>query len=123
MGKPVILVVEDEEAVREVTVASLQASGAAIVEAETAEEALVKLDGGLEPDLVITDVLMRGKIDGLALGMILQERMPAISVIYITGYTGLSELPEALGNGRLLRKPCRIAELTAIVEVALAGRF
>ena len=86
-GTEAILLVEDDEAVRNLTESILESAGYSISSAATGEEALQKLSsmsGAL--DLLITDVVMPG-MDGKELGLRVKERFPDAEVLFISGYT------------------------------------
>jgi CheY-like chemotaxis protein len=103
------LLVDDEDIVRASTADMLSDLGYAVVEAASAEEALALIDGGLAPDVLITDHLMPGMI-GTDLAQVLKETRPALPVLIISGYAedeGIaSDLPR-------LTKPFRQGELAA----------
>ncbi len=106
-----VLVVEDEFLVRSVAVEALEEEGFQVTEAATGAEALALLD---EPvDLILTDVIMPGPVDGWEVAERFRERWPQVSVIYTSGYP-LERRP--VSDGALLMKPYRIAELIAAVR-------
>ena len=81
-----VLVVEDEEIIREVTVEFLTEAGLTVVEASTADEALIVLEAEAESIcLLFTDVRMPGKMDGLDLANATLKRWPHIKVIITSG--------------------------------------
>ncbi|KAK0339617.1 hypothetical protein LTR94_033804, partial [Friedmanniomyces endolithicus] len=71
-GAGLALVVDDEPLVRASTVASLAELGYGVIEAESAEAALVLLDSGVHPDLLVTDHLMPG-LSGVELARRVQQ--------------------------------------------------
>jgi PAS domain S-box-containing protein len=86
-GTETILLVEDDEAVRNLTESILESAGYSISSAATGNEALQKLSlmsGAL--DLLVSDVVMPG-MDGKELGRRVTERFPTASVLFISGYT------------------------------------
>jgi CheY-like chemotaxis protein len=81
-----VLFVEDEPLVREVVSAGLRDAGLEVVEASSAEEALTLADRqALWPRVVVTDLHLAGRIDGLALGSEVLRKWPGIGVVYATG--------------------------------------
>jgi CheY-like chemotaxis protein/two-component sensor histidine kinase len=108
-----VLLVDDEELVRASTAQMLAELGYAVTEAASAEEALGLLDGGLAPDLLVTDHLMPG-MTGTDLVRALRGRGQPASALLISGYAEDAGLPADLPR---LTKPFRQAELAA----ALAG--
>ncbi|VXC69675.1 response regulator [Massilia sp. 9I] len=112
-----ILVVEDDNFVRESMVLSLEAFGHAVSQAASGEAALRELQHG-RPDLIITDYLMPG-ITGAELMLRAREVFPGIPMIIATGYADMHAIDEVLGDDILLRKPFQLAELARSVERAL----
>jgi PAS domain S-box-containing protein len=88
IGKEVILLVEDEESLRRLTRASLEASGYKVLDAKDGLDALEisnQHDGAI--DLLLTDVVMPG-MGGRALARELVQRRSEMRVVYMSGYTG-----------------------------------
>ncbi|RZA32385.1 MAG: response regulator [Lysobacteraceae bacterium] len=112
-----ILVVEDDQIVRESMVSSLEAFGHAVTQAADGEAALRALQGG-RPDLIITDYLMPG-ITGTELMTRAREVYPGIPMIIATGYADMHAIDAVLGDDILLRKPFQLSELARSVERAL----
>ncbi|QOY93492.1 response regulator [Massilia sp. UMI-21] len=112
-----ILVVEDDNFVRESMVLSLEAFGHAVTQAADGEAALRELRRA-RPDLIITDYLMPG-ITGAELMLRAREVFPGIPMIIATGYADMHAIDEVLGDDILLRKPFQLAELARSVERAL----
>jgi CheY-like chemotaxis protein/anti-sigma regulatory factor (Ser/Thr protein kinase) len=84
-----VLLVDDDESVRRVGVAVLADLGYCVVEAADAHAALRILDHPESPriDLLLTDVVLPGGMDGRQLAEEIRRRRPAIKVLYMTGYT------------------------------------
>ena len=119
-----ILVVEDEPLVRASVVQQLQSLGYAVVEAAdamTGLAALVAAEG--QCDLLLTDVVMPGGMNGKALADEVSLRWPAIRIVFMSGFTEGA----IVRHGRLdkevllLNKPFRKAELAQLVRRALDG--
>ncbi|MGA8401331.1 MAG: response regulator, partial [Stellaceae bacterium] len=118
-----ILVVEDNVKLRAVLVRQLNELGYAVSAAENGAVALALLDGGDEIDLLLSDVVMPGKIDGYQLARAFVERRPGTRVLLISGFPGsrLAEIDE-LGIGfRLLDKPYRKRDLARVLREVLTG--
>ena len=81
-----VLVVEDEERVRQVSVEALRSLGYRVVAAAGAAEALALLAGGAAPDLLFTDVVMPD-MNGRQLAEKAGETHPRLKVLFTTGYT------------------------------------
>ena len=121
-GSGTILVVEDEEPVREVIVASLREAGYVVLDAPSAAEALrlgEQYDGSI--DMLITDVVMPG-MSGPAMSIRFRELRPEIPVLFVSGY-GNSELSKSGidENEGLLVKPVSHEALLAKVNQMLAA--
>ncbi|RMF94951.1 MAG: PAS domain S-box protein, partial [Candidatus Schekmanbacteria bacterium] len=97
IGFEKVLVVEDEETVRELTREIMSSKGYRVDTAETPEEALEKAGNGAGPfDLLITDLIMPG-MDGIELSKKIKERNPSIKTLVMSGYSD----NEFLRNGGL----------------------
>ena len=83
--EPTILVVEDEAAIRLMIAEALRSQGFGVVEAGTADEALELLERGTRVNLVFTDVMMPGKLDGLSLVSRLRVTRPEVKVVVGSG--------------------------------------
>lgn len=115
--KPCVLVVEDNDDVRELAESVLTMAGYGVLSASSGEQALHVLDGGARIDLLFTDVIMPGGMNGLELADRVRASHPQLPVLVTTGY--MDELP---GQGRdlnILAKPYKHEALLARVEAAL----
>ena len=113
-----LLLVEDEEALADVTAALLMAHGARVMRARHAEAALRLLDAGAAIDIVLSDIVMPGPLNGVALARRLRAERPELPVVLITGF---SNTAMAEGEFTVLRKPCAPAELVGALQAALAA--
>ena len=119
-AKARILVVEDNEDVRELAETMLESAGYAVVSAPSGELALDVLDAGAEIDMVFTDVMMPGGMNGLQLADQVRTRRPGTPILVTTGY--MDELPAARGERLdILSKPYRQEDLLARVRAILPG--
>ena len=82
-----MLVVEDDEEVRETAVAMLSDLGYRTLKASDATSALSVIDSGISIDLLFTDVVMPGSLKSAELARKSKERMPGIAVLFTSGYT------------------------------------
>ncbi|WP_248886363.1 sigma-54 dependent transcriptional regulator [Acidithiobacillus acidisediminis] len=114
-----ILVVEDERNLRRVLVAILQAEGFSILEAESAEEALDRLQTE-NPSLVLSDQRLPG-MPGVELLRRVKELRPTIPVIITTAYGDIDQAVEAIKAGaeHYLTKPVDEGELLALIRQIL----
>jgi CheY-like chemotaxis protein len=116
LDRQTILVVEDNVEVRKVAVSLLEQLGYPAIEVETAAEALDVLASGEHIDLVFSDVVLPGQVDGLALARTLKQRYPRIPVVLTTGYTRVFEADPEFP---VLRKPYQMSTLGRVIHDAL----
>ncbi|WP_334161975.1 PAS domain S-box protein [Phenylobacterium sp.] len=115
-----ILVVEDNPEVAEVVAGLLEQLGNRTHVVNSADAALKALANGDEPDLVFSDIVMAGEMDGLALARRLRAERPDLPILLATGY---SQAAEAMGDEfPILTKPYRLPELSRAVGAVLARR-
>ena len=111
-----ILVVEDNQDVRGVATSLLQQLGYGTLEVDSAVAAFERLDSGAEVDLIFSDIILPGAMDGLALAADLETRYPRIPVLLTTGYARrLTSEPRY----PVLRKPYDIVELDDAINRAI----
>jgi len=116
-----VLVVEDNAPLREVAVKQLQSVGFTVLEAENAKQALERLDRSDAVDLVFSDVVLPGGMDGIELAREVMRRHATSKVLLTSGFP-CRQLTDAegLGSGvRLLSKPYRKEELIRLVREVL----
>jgi PAS domain S-box-containing protein len=120
-GSESILVVEDDPLVRTYVTTQLAKLGYSVESAPDAEEALEILDGLGEVDLLLTDVILPGAVNGPQLAEIATRRRPSIRVLFTSGYTENAVMDHGhLDPGvLLLAKPYRVFELARMVRLAL----
>jgi PAS domain S-box-containing protein len=120
-GSESILAVEDDALVRNYVVAQLKSLGYAVLTAANADEALKIIDGGKAIDLLFTDVIMPGSMNGRQLSDEALKRRPSLKVLFTSGYTENA----IVHHGRLdpgvllLAKPYRKADLARMIRQAL----
>jgi CheY-like chemotaxis protein len=102
-----ILVVEDEVLIRLVIAEYLRECGYRVHEAASAEEALVVLQSSdVSIDLVFSDVVMTGQMDGFALARWLRQHKPEVKVILTSGIDRSADIAATLCEaGPMLEKP------------------
>lgn len=118
-----ILVVEDDALVRGYVIAQLGGLGYRTLVASDGAAALALVDQGAEFDLLFTDVVMPGGINGRQLADAVVARRPGMKVLYTSGYTDDAIVHEGhLDPGvALLRKPYRKADLAQKIREVLGG--
>lgn len=114
-----ILLVEDDAAIRAFALERLRALGYNVVEAEDARMALDILTAGAAVDLLFTDILMPGAMNGTELADAARAVRPDLGVLFTSGYADKSLGAGALRDAKVLSKPYRHAALAAAVAEAL----
>jgi PAS domain S-box-containing protein len=122
-GHETILVVEDDRLVREYVLTQLHSLGYVTLDAANAAEALAIVEANHKFDLLFTDVIMPGAMNGRQLANEMQKSKPALKVLFTSGYTENA----IIHHGRLdsdvllLVKPYRKSDLAGMIRRALAG--
>jgi CheY-like chemotaxis protein len=122
-GDESILIVEDDALVREYVVTQISRFGYRTLAAGNAAEALAIIDGAERIDLLFTDVIMPGGMNGRQLATEALKRRPALKVLYTSGYTENA----IVHHGRLdagvllLPKPYLSSDLARRIRTALAS--
>ena len=118
-----VLIVEDEEDVRRLAADILGALGYKTLEAANAQDAMTMLYGSCEIDLLFTDMVLPGELNGFDLASSARSKRPDLKVLYTSGYSPDS-LPENGPEGdvgRLLMKPYAKAKLARYVHDSLVS--
>lgn len=115
-----ILLVEDDAGVRAVTAAMLKELQFNVIEADNGARALDIVDRESEIDLLFTDIVMPGGMNGFELGRLARERRPQLPVLYATGYSASYAAPEK--GADMLAKPYREADLRSKLRGLLPVR-
>jgi signal transduction histidine kinase len=120
-GHQTILIVEDDPLVRSYVLTQIRGLGCRTLSASNGPEALVVLRGSEPIDLLFTDVIMPGSINGRELSIEALKLRPGLKVLFTSGYT-----ENAIGHdGRLdhgvqlLKKPYRRSDLASMLRIAL----
>jgi len=122
-GNETILVVEDDKLVRNYVLTQLHSLGYVTLDAANAAEALGIVEAGKDFDLLFTDVIMPGAVNGRQLANELQKRKSRLKVLFTSGYTENAIIHHGrLDSGvLLLAKPYRKSDMAAMIRKALAG--
>ncbi|WP_375259182.1 ATP-binding protein [Citreimonas sp.] len=127
-GGGTILLAEDEQAVGRVMKRQLEQAGFAVTLVPSGDEALAVLEGGARFDLLITDIVMGGNVQGPELAGRVERDFPGMSVFLVSGYpreTSVGANRDALARYTVLAKPVPravlIAETRAAIDRAHAG--
>jgi hypothetical protein len=120
-----VLVVDDEEDLIEVALAYLSEMGFATFEAKDGAGALEMLAQHDEIDLMVTDIVMPGGMNGVELVQRARALRPNLKIVYSSGFPAeaLAEKSMPLVEGPLLRKPYQRAEFAAIVHSVMESSY
>jgi signal transduction histidine kinase/ActR/RegA family two-component response regulator len=114
-----VLLVEDHEDLGDITAALLTSLGAMVTRVRSAEQALAALERrDVRFDVVLSDVVMPGTMDGLALARVLRARSPPMPVVLISGF---SSALAGVADFTVLRKPCSPQTLTDAITAAMTA--
>ena len=115
-----ILVVEDQSEVRDIAVSALHDANYLVLEAANAEAALPLLSGMTDIDLLFTDIVMPGELDGFDLARQARRLRPTLRILFTSGYA-VELSNEAMAQGAFLRKPYRPVQLCEEVARLLSA--
>ena len=119
VGHGIVLLVDDDPAVRETTLAVLRDLGYDVREASGGAPALDLLRRDNRIDVLLTDVVMPG-MNGAELARLAVGVRPALAILFMSGYAAPEEITGALRRHRLVRKPFLPSQLATQIEAALA---
>jgi two-component system cell cycle sensor histidine kinase/response regulator CckA len=111
-----ILLVEDEEVVRDVVTMMLEQHGFEVVAVEDALTALSACQSGEQFDLLLTDLVMPS-MNGVELAAAVREQAPSTRVVYMSGYSA----EDVVDSNPRVQKPFTSGELIAALETSLAA--
>ena len=114
-----VLVVGDDALVRAAMAETLGDLGYRVMEAMDADEALAMLDGGVAADVVLSDVMMPGGMNGVEFAAAARLRFPALPVVLATGHVGTLDGRPLSPGMDLLPKPLGRGAIAAAVRRAL----
>jgi len=116
-GGEKVLLVEDNPEVQETAGMLLDQLGYRVFRAQSAAAALQLLQSGEAVDLVFSDIIMPGELDGMALARQVKEEYPDVAVLLTSGYAKAANAQEA--GFPILRKPYKLATLARAIRDAL----
>jgi len=119
--RPMVLVVDDSAEVAEVTSALFEQLGYETICRDSAEAALSLLGDGAKIDLVFSDIVMPGTIDGVGLASEVRSLYPHLPVVLTTGYSDAAQA--APPNLPILRKPFGTDALRSFMQDMADGRL
>jgi signal transduction histidine kinase len=122
-GGETILIVEDDSLVRTFVVGQINSLGYATLAAVNAAEALLIIDSSQQIDLLFTDMIMPGAMNGRQLADAALQRRAALKILFTSGYSNEAIIHHGhLDAGvLLLAKPYRKSDLARMIRAALAG--
>ncbi|MDP3077992.1 ATP-binding protein [Bradyrhizobium sp.] len=122
-GDETILVVEDDHLVRNFVIGQIQSLGYATLAAVNAKEAMAVIDGPGKIDLLFTDMIMPGLMNGRQLADAALQRRGSLKVLFTSGYSNEAIIHHGhLDAGvLLLAKPYRKSDLAQMIRAALAA--
>lgn len=119
----VVLVVEDNAEVRELTLQRVEGLGYVALEAESGPAAIRILESGEHVDLVLSDIVMAGGMSGYDVARWIGANAPSVTVVLTTGYAAEEARHDPMASGAtpVLRKPYKRAELATTLRDALCN--
>jgi signal transduction histidine kinase len=122
-GDETILVVEDDNLVRAFVIGQIQSLGYATLAAVNAREAMAVIDGPEKVDLLFTDMIMPGSMNGRQLADAALQQRASLKVLFTSGYSNEAIIHHGhLDAGvLLLAKPYRKSDLAQMIRAALAA--
>ncbi len=117
-----VLLVEDEALIRMMLAGEFEEAGFRVHEAGSADDAVALLESGVEVALVVTDIRMPGRLDGLGLVAWLADHRPGLPVLIVSGYA----TPPRTENmnaaiAAVLSKPYNPTHIVSLVADLIAG--
>jgi CheY-like chemotaxis protein len=121
----IVLVVDDEEDLLEIAVAYLAEMGSTSFRASDGASALELLMHQNEVELLVTDIVMPGGMNGVELVEKARAFRPDLKIIYSSGFPAeaLAERSMSLVDGPLLHKPYQRSEFTAIIHHVMDSKY
>lgn len=116
-----LLIVEDDEALLRMIRDLLEQMNYRVIAATSGDEAIELIDAGTPFDLMLTDVVMPGKVGGFELARYLRSKRPDTPVVYMSGYTGIAQSEMGDVPAPLVQKPCPRPVLAEVLRGQLDG--
>ena len=117
--KPVILLVEDDVLVRFTTADILREAGFDVLEAVDSSEALALLTTGHPLDLVITDIRMPGRMDGVQLASVIKATRPNLPIALLSSHLDRTDHDADV----FVAKPYDVGELVEVVKRLIGAEW
>ncbi|PVE21850.1 hypothetical protein DC522_24355 [Microvirga sp. KLBC 81] len=113
-----VLVVEDDEAIRDLAVFYLEEAGFSVITAATGDEAVELLQADAAPDVLFTDIRMPGRVDGWAVAKAYRKRFPGLPVLYGTQF---AQEDAAVEGAKIFPKPYKMSQVVSYLGELLAS--
>lgn len=115
-----ILVVEDEPWLLDMMEDMLQSLNYEVIKTQSSKAALEVLDDGVPFDLLLTDIVMPGGVNGFDLARLMRAKRPEVAIVYMSGYSGFSkdEMNDVIGP--MVNKPCPPDRISRAIQSALS---
>ena len=114
-----VLLVDDDEAVREVTAIALKEAGYTVLEADSGQACLERLDSGDGVDALLLDFAMPG-MNGAEVASRVRRDRPGLPILFVTGYAHVEAL-SAFPDSHIVRKPFRTEDLARRIDALVAA--
>jgi CheY-like chemotaxis protein len=111
-----VLLVEDQDTVREVLAEVLEDGGNDVIEASTGEEALDVISRRGPPEVLVTDLDLGEGLSGLSLADNVARDWPQVGIVFISGRPWLMQHHPLRAQEYFLEKPCPANKLLETVE-------
>jgi 1,2-diacylglycerol 3-beta-glucosyltransferase len=123
MNKATVLIVEDEKDVAYIMTHTVNRLGFSVVGTENTGEKAIKAVKELKPDVVLMDIKLSGKMDGIETAEYISKnnKIPVIYVTALTDQKTLERVAVSAPYGYIL-KPFRDDELRTVIEIALDAK-
>ena len=119
-GGGLVLLVEDNPVVADVSATMLSELGFGVETVADATAALRALEAGKKFELMFSDIVMAGQMDGIALARVVRQRRPDLPILLATGYSQAADA--AQDEFSILRKPYQITQLGRAIAAVIAQK-
>jgi DNA-binding response OmpR family regulator len=114
-----ILVVEDDDLIRTILLESLADAGFMVVEAADGEQAVQAVERD-DIHLILTDINMPGRLDGVAVAQVVRKSEPSMPVIFVTGRPDERDRALQIGPPTVfIEKPFNLDRLVTVVHMLM----
>jgi CheY-like chemotaxis protein len=122
-GNETILLVEDDELVREHLAETLKGLGYMIIPCASPSEAIQSMTDGARADVLLTDVILKGDMNGHGVAKRIKELRPGIPVLYMSGFTEdiISKGGKLDPNVHFISKPFRRQDIASKLRDVLSS--